>query len=233
MYNWYYNPEIKFFMWETSHIITIILILCLITSLFVFKHQLKRYRNIIRITVGSLLILSRISLDIWYIQTNSWNLLYSLPLELCSIASLISGVMLLTKSYRLFEVFYFIAIGGAIQAILTPNLNYGFPQFRFFQFFVDHFLLILAPLIMIVLFNYRITIKSVWKAFITINVIALVVFIINLLLSSNYMFLLHKPTTVSILDYLGSYPWYLLSLEGITLSIFFILYLPFMKDSLK
>lgn len=233
MYNWFYNPEIKFFMWETSHIITIIFILCLISSLFVFKYQLKRYRNIIRITVGSLLILSRISLDVWYIKTGLWDVLYSLPLELCSIASLITAVMLLTKSYRLFEVFYFIAIGGAIQAILTPNLNYGFPQFRFWQFFLDHFLLILAPLLMIVLFNYRLTIKSVWKAFITINVIALVVFIINLLLPANYMFLLHKPTTVSILDYLGSYPWYLLSLEGITLSIFFILYLPFMKKSLK
>ena len=229
MYNWFYNPDIIFSMWGISHIITIILIICLISSLFIFKQHLIRYRNIIRITTGSLLILSRIILDVWYIKTGLWDILYSLPLELCSIASLVSGVMLLTKSYRLFEVFYFIAIGGAIQAILTPNLNYGFPQFRFWQFFIDHFLLILAPLIMIVLFNYKVKLKSVWKAFITINSIALIVFIINLLLTANYMFLRHKPTTASILNLLGPYPYYLLSLEGITLSVFLLLYLPFIK----
>lgn len=227
MHNWFYNPDINFQMWGTSHILTIIFIVFLISSLFLFRQQLKLYRNLIRITAGLLLIISRISLDIWYIQTGSWDISSSLPLELCSIASLICGIMLLTKNYKLFEVFYFIAIGGALQAILTPNLNFGFPQFRFFQFFIDHSLLILAPLIMILLYNFKVTLKSVWRAFIGINVIALIVFIINHLLTANYMFLKHKPTTVSILDYLGSYPWYLLSLEGITLVVFLLLFLPF------
>src|SRR5699024_4277743 len=109
--------------------------------------------------------------DQWYVSS-------SLPFELCSIASIMCAIMLLTKSKVLFEVFYFIAIGGAIQAILTPELLLGFPQYRFIQFFLDHTLLIMAPLIMISLYNYTITFKSFIKFFLTLKYISYIFIII-------------------------------------------------------
>src|SRR5690625_470126 len=151
MTNWFYNPEVKFHMWDIAHFLTIALIIILLTFFYFFRNKLSPYRRSIRLTVGWLLIISRISLDIWYIQTGMWDIRTSLPLELCSIASLVCAIMLLTKSRKLFEVFYFIAIGGAIQAILTPDLLFGFPQFRYIQFFIDHFMLIIAPILMIAL----------------------------------------------------------------------------------
>lgn len=233
MNNWFYNPNVQFHMWGTSHLMTIFVLLFLIIGLFLYKSSLIPYRHIIRITVGSLLIISRISLDIWYVRTGLWDIKSSLPFELCSIASLVCGIMLLTKNYHLFESFYFIAIGGAAQAIITPDLYFGFPQYRFLQFFMDHFLLVLAPLIMISLYHYTITVKSLLKAFVTINMIAAVVFTVNFFLSSNYMFLRHKPNAASLLDVLGPYPWYLLSLEAITLIMFFILYVPFIRKKFR
>lgn len=228
MYSWFYNPEIQFNMWDFTHLLTIIIGCGLIIFIFLFRIQLLPYRRAIRLSTGILLVLSRISLDIWYINTGMWDIKSSLPFELCSISSLACAVMLFTKSHRLFEVFYFLAVGGAIQAIITPDLFFGFPQFRYIQFFVDHFMLLLAPLLMIWLYHFTITLKSLLKAFITINVIAAIVFIINHLLSANYMFLRSKPSGGSLLDFLGPYPWYLLSLEAITLGIFFLLYLPFL-----
>src|SRR5699024_4532188 len=133
MSNWFYNPAISFQMWGIPHLVTICLMLFLALTCFRWRESLVPYRNVIFYTVGTLLILSRISLDSWYIITGTWNVKTSLPLELCSIASLLCGLMLLTRSHYLFEVFYFIAIGGAIQAIVTPDLNFGFPQFRYFQ----------------------------------------------------------------------------------------------------
>lgn len=227
MKNWFYNPEVDFQMWGMTHILTIAFILITFTLFFIKRNKIKLYREPIRMTVGCLLILSRISLDIWYVTTEQWSVTSSLPLELCSIASLLCGVMLLTKSRFLVEIFYFIGIGGAAMAVLTPDLYFGFPQYRFLQFFIDHFLLMSAPLIMIFLYNYRITRASLVKAFVSLNVIAAVVFIINNVLSANYMFLRHKPNGASLLDLLGPYPYYLLSLEAITLIFFFILYVPF------
>lgn len=228
---WFYNPESNFQMWDMIHIVTILFIVAMIFSLFIFKKSLLLYRAKIRITVGWTLIISRLSLDFWYISTEQWSLKSSLPLELCSIASIMCGIMLLTKNRNLFEMFYFIALAGAIQAILTPDLYFGFPQFRYIQFFFDHFLLISAPLIMIWLYDFKINHKSLIKSFLTINGIAAVVFFMNTILSANYMFLNHKPNSASLLDFLGPYPYYILSLELVAILIFTILYLPFIIRS--
>lgn len=228
MQNWFYNPTISFHMWDLTHVITVGIALIFIFILFAYRSALLPYRKTIRIATGCTLIASRISLDIWYITTGEWSFQSSLPLELCSIASLICGVMLLINSRFLCEIFYFIAIGGAIQAMITPALDFGFPQFRYIQFFLDHFLLMMAPLILIWYYHYKLTWKSVFKAFITINIIAVIVYCLNVLFSSNYMFLMYKPKTASLLDLLGPYPFYLLSLEVIVWCIFVLLFFPFL-----
>lgn len=229
MNNWLYDPNVTFQIWGKEHILTIFFIILIIFCVYFFRNRLQPYRKIIRLVVGWSLIVSRLSLDLWYVITDQWSLQSSLPLELCSIASLLCGIMLITKNYSLFEIGYFIAIGGATQAILTPDLNFGFPQYRFLQFFLDHMLLVLAPLIMIWLYRFTITKKSLTKSFITLNVIAGIVFVINLLFSANYMFLRQKPRGPSLLDFLGPYPYYIFSLEIVALIIFIILYLPFVR----
>lgn len=231
MKNWFYNPESHFEMWGTSHLYTILFISLVLTSLFIFRKSFMPYRKFIRITAGWALIIGRLSLDLWYVLTKQWSLTSSLPLELCSIATILCGIMLLTKSYRLFEVFYFIALGGASQAILTPDLYFDFPQFRFLQFFIDHLLLLMAPLILLWLYHFKITLKSLVKSFIFLNIIAGGIFTINILLDANYMFLRQKPTSGSLLDFLGPYPYYIFSLEIVVLLIFAILYLPFIWKS--
>src|SRR5699024_6161841 len=121
-------------------------------------------------------------------------------------------VMLMTKCEFLFEVLYFSAIGGAMMAIITPDLYFGFPQYRYLQFFIDHFLLILAPLLMIWLYDYKLTWHSIFKSFLFLNGLAAAVFVVNHFLTANYMFLSEKPTGASLLDSLGPYPYYLAAL---------------------
>ena len=227
MYALFYNPDSNFYMWSTIHLITIFIIFVVIISLFYFREFLQPHRHMIRITMGWTLIFSRLSLDFWYITTGQWSLQTSLPFELCSIASILCAIMLFTKNRHLFEIFYFIALAGAIQAILTPDLNFGFPQYRYIQFFIDHLLLIISPLIMIVLYGFTITRKSLIKSFLALNCIAIIIYFVNVLFSSNYMFLRRKPMSGSLLDLLGPYPYYILSLEVVSLIIFIVLYIPF------
>lgn len=51
--------------------------------------------------------------------------------------------------------------------------------------------------------------------------------VLNALIGSNYMFTLRKPATASLMDVLGPWPLYLISLEVIGLIMCLILYLPF------
>lgn len=226
MNNWFYDPNNQFEMWDKIHLVTLSMMFILLVSIYIFRRNLRPHRRIIYVSVALMLLLSRISLDFWYVLTGSWDLRSSLPLELCSIASLLSAFMLLTRNKFLVEVLYFIAISGSLQALVTPELHFGFPQYRFLQFFLDHFLLLLSPLLVIWLDKLKLKPFSIIKAWLFLNGLAIVVFILNYSFKANYMFLMNKPSTPSLLDYLGEHPFYLLSLEVIALILFIILYLP-------
>ncbi|MCH1627315.1 TIGR02206 family membrane protein [Fredinandcohnia sp. SECRCQ15] len=195
--------------------------------LFVFRTKFSGRKFVIRYTLACFLLLSELSLYAWYTYTKTWDIVDTLPLQLCSISLILSFFMLLSRNKFLFEVTYFLGIGGALQAMLTPELSYDFPHYRYFHFFIAHIAIILASLYMIWYEGYKPTIKSILKAFATLNIIAIFVFLMNKATGGNYMFLAHKPNNPSLIDFLGPYPWYILSLEIVALVMFFLLYLPF------
>ncbi|WP_324255014.1 TIGR02206 family membrane protein [Bacillus sp. REN16] len=212
-----------------SHVVMLGLLIVLGVLLFLLRDRLTKRKSVIRYTLAIVLLASELSLYLWYVFTGVWDPVDSLPLQLCSISLFLSIIMLLTRSYLLFEVTYFLGIGGALQAMLTPELAYDFPHYRYFHFFLAHIAIILASFYMIWYENCRPTLKSIWKAFAGLNSIALVVFFINKATGGNYMFLAHKPMNPSLIDLLGPYPWYILSLEIVALIMFFILFLPFLR----
>ena len=73
--------------------------------------------------------------------------------------------------------------------------------------------------------------KSLLRVAVVMNLYMLAVFIVNSLLGSNYLYIMHKPETASLIDVLGPWPWYILSIEAIGVAICLLLYLPFfLKD---
>jgi uncharacterized membrane protein YwaF len=58
------------------------------------------------------------------------------------------------------------------------------------------------------------------------NFYALCLGLINQALGSNYLYLCNKPAHSSLLDYLGPWPWYILSLELMALFVYMLCYLP-------
>jgi hypothetical integral membrane protein (TIGR02206 family) len=127
---------------------------------------------------------------------------------------------------------YLMGIGGAIQALATPDLGiYGYPHFRFFQTFLSHGLIVTSAIYMTVVEGFRPTWKSLWRVFVWVNIYAGIVFLINSAIGSNYLFINRKPPTASLLDVLPDWPIYIIFLELIGLLTIFLLYLPFaLKD---
>lgn len=223
------SPYSTFLLFSLSHLVMVFITVGLIVSFYIWRKALSRYRVSLKWLLVAALVGSEVYFNVWNVLIGEWSLQYTLPFQLCSISIYLCTIMLLTKNYRLYEIVYFLGVAGATQAILTPELFYDFPHSRYFQFFIAHIAIILSPLYLTWIEGYRIQFRSVFRAFITLNIIAGVVFFVNSTLGANYMFLAGKPSNGSLLDFLGPYPWYILYLELIALMLFLLLYFPFYK----
>lgn len=84
---------------------------------------------------------------------------------------------------------------------------------------------------MILIFNYRPTKNSFIKSYIITQVYAIVMGLVNYLLDTNYLFLCRKPDTATPLDWMGSWPWYIVNAQIVLIIFWIILYTPyFIKD---
>lgn len=235
-------PMAQYFAWNypgpafqflgTAHIAALSGIVLLNLFLVRFKNSAEQTKHTIRWTLGIVLWANEIGWHLWHILNNAWTIQTMLPLHLCSVMVWVSALMLVTKSYSIYEFCYFLGIGGAFQAVMTPDLGiYGFPHFRFFQTFISHGLIITSAVYMTVVEGYRPTWKSMLRVALWMNIYMVIIFFINSAIGSNYLMINAKPDTASILDLLPPWPIYIIYMELIGIVTCLLLYIPFIiKD---
>ncbi len=151
-----------------------------------------------------------------------------LPMQLCDWAILVVIVALWTRRRSWFEVAYFWGIGGTLQAILTPNLPYGFPDFRFFSFFISHCGIIIGIVFLMQVHRLRPYPFSILRVFVWTEFYFLLTLLADKATGFNYGFLLHKPEAATLLSLLSDWrPLYLFQMHLLALVFFVVLYLPF------
>jgi len=220
----------SFRLFSVEHVLPLGIILVLCTLLFIYRRKLKetRKRRYLSFFLAFFLSLSTALEQIWLLYGHAWSLKESLPLQLSDLSVILAVVMLFTRSKKLFQFLYFAGLGSSIQAILTPDLGrYSFPHFEYFEFFVSHGGVVLACTFMVLVFNYYPTLQGMWATIFIVNLYSGIVFFLNKWLGANYLYIMKKPKSSSLLDYLGQWPWYLLSIELVMVLSFYILYSPF------
>lgn len=181
--------ETDFSMFSPSHWVALAVVTLACLLLFWSRFALRTrpsLRRFVKLLLVFILLFSEAGLHVWYFSQGIWKKESSLPLELCGITLLLSVIMLLTRSRRLYSFLYFAGIGGAFIALLTPNLVYPYPHFRFLLFFTAHGAIILL-LYMTWVEGYRPTLRSLFFTMLCLNVVAACVYAANSLLGSNYM----------------------------------------------
>lgn len=219
-----------FQLFSTEHVLTLAVILLICGLLFVFGRQIRRSGQsaLLRAVLAALLLLAEIGFQFWSVYYGTWTLQSSLPLEVSNLAVIFAAVMLLTGWHPLFSILYYAGIGSSLLAILTPDMgSYTFPHFRYIEFFVAHGGMILAVLYMIAVERYRPPFRWLWGSFLLVNVYGICIFFLNRVIGANYLYLMRKPESASMMVFLGDWPWYLFSMEALMLVVFLLLYLPF------
>jgi len=230
-----YNVIHKFEPFSLSHFTAIgVVLLFMVGVLFILKEiNVKKHQNENRYfayTLAGALILLELSNTIWHIVVGHFSITDSLPLHLCGLAVFTCSIMLITGNYFLFEFNYFVGIGGALQAIITPDVSRDFPHFEFIQLFSTHALIILSVLYMIFILKYIPTWKSAVKTFLLTNIYLVLIYIFNCFTGSNYMYISRVPEFPTVIDLLveifGQHPYYIIGLECMGVFVFAILLFP-------
>lgn len=211
-----------------AHLAALAMLVLLNLFLFRFRGADENRRQTVRWTLALILWGNEIAWHYWNYAVGNWIIQTMLPLHLCSLLVWTGALMLVTKNYSIYEFMYFAGIGGAIQALITPDLGiYGFPHFRFFQTFLSHGLIVTSAIYMTLVERFRPTWKSLLRVSIWLAAYAVIVFFINTAIGSNYLMINEKPGTASLLDLLPDWPIYILYMVGIAFVTFVLLYLPF------
>jgi hypothetical integral membrane protein (TIGR02206 family) len=157
----------------------------------------------------------------------------ALPLHYCDVAAMLGVAALVTHRQRFCELVYLFGLAGTAQALITPSLNFDFPSATYFVFFAGHGAIVVTALYGVLGLKKAPLPGAVKRAMLASTAYALLVGVINALLGTNYGFVCAKPPTVSLMDALGPWPWYVLALWLIALCIYTVLYLPFRSTNPK
>lgn len=146
-----------------------------------------------------------------------------LPLHLCDMVLIAACVALARRHQAAYEFTYFYGLGGTTQALLTPELASGFPSVEFLAFFGAHGGILVA--LSLLTFGCGLRPRpGAWRWIVAAGYAYLLcVGLANMVLGTNYGYLCAKPDDASLLDYLGPWPWYLISVQALGLALIFVL----------
>src|SRR5256714_204753 len=213
-----------------AHLVVIALTISLpfIFAAFARKSRWPRSERLIAKLLAGLLLFNYIGYEIYLASTVGLAWQKALPFQLCDWAMVAILVALLTGRESWLEVAYFWGIGGTLQAILTPDLKYAFPDIRFLTFFVAHSGIVVAIAFMMIMKKFRPHWFSIVRTFAWSELYFILAITVDLITGENYGYLLHKPAAASLLDALSDYRLvYILQMHVLALIFYVVLSLPF------
>ncbi|HEY4124396.1 MAG TPA: TIGR02206 family membrane protein [Rhizomicrobium sp.] len=150
-----------------------------------------------------------------------------LPMHLCDWAAILTIVTLLRPGQRTYELAYFWALGGTLQALLTPDLRYDFPDMRFDVFFLFHSGIIAAVLYLTFGSRWRPWPSSIPRVMVWSLVYLVSALVVNAIFKTNFGYLSAKPPGPSLFDAMAPWPYYIGELAVLGLVSILIYYAPF------
>ena len=164
------------------------------------------------------------------IVNGSWTLQWSLPLHLCEAGCFLVAAALWWRFRFAFEMSYFWGLGGTAPGLVSPSIPGHFPDPVYFQYYAQHGLLVLGAFYLVVALRMRPASHAVMRVSLATAAYAVAVGVVDYFTNGNYLFLRDLPPTRTLLDYMGPWPWYIVTLTVAAILVFNLLYLPFARS---
>ncbi len=168
----------------------------------------KNWNERILTCIGLAMLFDLLFMEGYLLYNEMFSMSVSLPLSYCSIMEIFAIFAAIFKSKRCFEFVLFFGITGPLQAFGAPAQVVKGEEYVLIDYFLTHGLTIFIPIFMAVCMGYTPRKKSIFKVILGMEVIAILVYLINMELGANYMYLIDKPEVSHFLNF-GPWPTYL------------------------
>lgn len=167
---------------------------------------------------------------VWTVQKGAQGQLsvaQDLPLDLCNLLALLAPAFAWRPDVVSHEIMYYMVMAGSLQAIVTPHLETRFPHPDFVKYWIVHWGLVVYVIYVSVALGVYPSGPGILWALLAVLAYIPVLWACNYILGANYGYVMAKPPTASLLDYMGPWPWYIVFSLVIAVGLFWLAYLPF------
>jgi hypothetical integral membrane protein (TIGR02206 family) len=213
-------------LWWTGLISSILGIAIIV---LIGKYSSTEIKNKMAVAIGILLIGFAVFIHIYEINRGEWTKQSCLPLNLCSLSAILSGIVLLRRNQLAYEILLFWGISGATHSILTPEMTLGNDGWYGYDYYLSHAGIILSAIYLTVVLGMRPRAYSWLKIFLYTQLVLITVFMIDKFIGANYMYLVAKPVVENPFV-IGDWPWYILGFELAGILHFGLVYVIFQKN---
>jgi hypothetical integral membrane protein (TIGR02206 family) len=217
-----------FVLFGTQHLITLIVSFLIIGFVpYIASKKSAEEKHIFAVSIGVLLFVHEV-MQVFHAFSFGLAWYESLPLHMCDLSATSIAIYLIYRKPLFFNIAFFWGSGGALIAMITPDLSLGFPDGLYVPFFYGHAMTILG----IVFGLSCLKVRPFFRDYILVTsltaVSAVFIYVINLMLGSNFWYLNRKPQVATVLDFFPDPPIHLLILVPLVIFVFFITYAPFL-----
>ena len=225
----------EFILFGTTHLLTlgIIFVVSFGFSFFIRdKYSLESFGSFEKI-LGFALILNELLKPFYLIALGDYKWTNTVPLHACHISSYTAGLFLLTREQRFFDFAYFWGLGGGTMALLTPDVEFTFPDLDFITLFFGHGLLFFSLIYIVIVIKQKVTFGSMINALKYSLILLPIMYVLNVLIGgepgyeANLWYLMKAPAGESLMSLFPAPPWHVFPVFPLVAVIFYMLYLPF------
>jgi hypothetical integral membrane protein (TIGR02206 family) len=226
----------KFVLFGPQHLIVMALtfVVPIMLALLVRRTGNTKLERFVPLAFAGLLIGTWISWYVLFIARGwiTWGNV--LPMNLCDWATIAVLVALIRPSLLAYELAYFWSFAGTMQGLVTPDVNYGFPEPQFVVFFLGHAAIIASVIYLTFGAKMRPVARSVPRAIGWSLIYAAVAASIDWALGVDYGFFRAKPNHATLFELMPQWPYYIPEMLGLGVVAVLALYAPwFAADAFR
>ena len=229
MDNPFFRDNFTFRNYGSEHLFTVIAsVLISIAIIYFAKKKLSpKHQKLFGFYLALIVLFSQLAKVVIKVQLGVFDARTDLPLHLCNMMPFFVPIAMLMGKRIIWAVLFFWIMAGTFQSLFTPTLKQSFPHYEYWRYWIVHCGLVMLMLYGAIVLGFRLKWKDAILSAILLNVLALIIYFVDLALDANYLYLRAKPPGKTMYDLLGDWPTYILHLEGIVVIFFTIIYLPF------